>query len=240
MAQIAIIMEEDQVHIGDIVMLQFASSKLPSQPSSSILDFNEIDSGRILCVEGLGDKVAYAIPSKEVGPYLPLCLFRLEATQSYRNLTTLSDAYTADLEQVVRKATFSSSQGKKLCYLNKLQLKHLHSGRLLSLDVLKSSGIPGTWMVKAESRSETDLNILEVLPYNSLHKPGAPVLYSHSLAFHFSKENINFYLSAAEIEGKWTTVTTHKIKSWRFIKFQDYRSTETLVRAGVPVFLRQK
>jgi hypothetical protein len=231
-------MEEDQVHIGDIVMLQFNSAKFPS--NASMTDISELTNDRILCVEGLGDKVAYAIPAKEIGPYLPLCLFRLEAPQSLRNLATISDSYAADLEQVVRKATFSNSQGKKLCYLQKLQLKHLHSGGLLSLDVLKSSGIPGTWMVKAESRSSSDLNVLEVLPFNSLHKAGAPVLYSHSLAFYFYKEAINFYLSAADVEGKWHTVTTHKIKSWHFLKFQGYRTTGNLVRVGVPVFLRQK
>ena len=120
--------------------------------------------------EGIADDKVVGVIADQTLTDPHLCLFRIE-TLSSRSMGTLSRSDTK-LENKANKASFEKSQGAPLKFGMQVQLRHVHSGRFLSLNLMTAASTPGAWSVSVSMPSELMSRKITLLPFTRSHNIG--------------------------------------------------------------------
>ena len=154
-----------------------------------------------------------------------MCVFRIETP------STMGAA--SELEIRADKESFTKSQGVVLKFGQEIQLRHLHSNRFLSLDLLAAADSPGAWSVCVNEPKEGLCRQISLLPFNRSRNIGDPIKYDEAVSVVFQSDNLKYFLQAQSLGFDMLDVnSTHKPASWRFLRYQTFDESREALRFG--------
>ena len=194
----------------------------------------------VIMGEGLMDTEIQAGKYENWIDFLELCLFRIELPSA---LTTQPQDYDPSSQYLERKASqlaSSRSQGTALKYGAQVQLRHVHSGSLLSLSLLRAGIEPGTFKVSLEPRTKAAMSCVTLLPENKLQKIGEQIKYGDRVNIMFQDGGLKYFLqlhapagsSVMEING------SHNSSAWVFGLYADFDASPDTVMCSIPMRIR--
>lgn len=192
--------------------------------------------------EGLMDTEIQAGRYDDWIDFLELCLFRIElpSALTQHQPTSNEGDPSAYLERKASQLASARSQGTVLKYGAQVQLRHVHSGSLLSLSLLKAGIEPGTFKVSLEPRTKAAMSCLTLFPENKLQKIGEPIKYGDKVKIMFQDGGLKYFLqlhappgsSVMEING------SHNSSAWVFGLYADFDSSVDTVTCSTPLRIR--
>ena len=178
-----------------------------------------------LTAEGIADDKVSGIVADEWLQNPHHCLFRIETPSTVLD-TGEQNSAEIQLEARANKASFEKSQGDILKYGQEVQLRHIHSDRLLSLNLLAAASAPGAWSVSVNAPSDFLCRQITLLPFNRSHNIGDPIKCGEAASIVFQTDNLKYYLQSEVIQEDLLDInSTHKPASWKFLKFESYKET---------------
>jgi len=216
------------IQIGDLVFISrllYASSEsklsnemFPSEEEKSLIRFT-------LTAEGTADDKVEGVVADEWLQNPHQCLFRIETPATVSD-SDEQNSVEAKLETRANKASFEKSQGRLLKYGQEVQLRHIHSNSLLSLNVLAAANKPGAWRISVNPPSDFLCRQICLLPFNRSHNIGDAIKSGESASIVFQRDNLKYYLQSEKIRTDLLDInSTHKPASWKFLKFQSHKET---------------
>jgi len=194
----------------------------------------------VIMGEGLMDTEIQAGKYDNWVDFLELCFFRIELPSA---LTLQPHDYDPSSQYLERKASQLASfrsQGTVLKYGAQVQLRHVHSGSLLSLSLLRAGIEPGTFKVSLEPRTKAAMSCLTLLPENKLQKIGEHIKYGDRVNIMFQDGGLKYFLqlhapagsSVMEING------SHNSSAWVFGLYADFDASPDTVMCSIPLRIR--
>jgi len=187
--------------------------------------------------EGIADDKVSGLLADQLLADPHLCLFRIE-TLSSRALGAVSRT-ESKLENRANKASFEKSQGQPLKFGQQVQLRHVHSGRFLSLNLLTAAETPGAWSVSVSMPSAFLCRKISLLPFTRSHNFGDAIKCEEVLSIAFHTDNLKYYLQAEVVSHRKLQIhSTHKPASWRFTRFETYNESTEAIKYGLPMTIK--
>jgi len=192
-----------------------------------------------LTAEGIADDKVSGIVADEWLQNPHHCLFRIETPSTVLD-TGEPDSAEMKLEARANKASFEKSQGDVLKYGQEVQLRHIHSDRLLSLNLLAAASAPGAWSVSVNAPSEFLCRQITLLPFNRSHNIGDTIKCGEAASIVFQTDNLKYYLQSEIIQENLLDInSTHKPASWKFLKFESYKETDAdAIKFGETIIIK--
>jgi len=222
------------IQIGDIVFIcrhqpMRAISRTISRSQSShqtpVSESSKKMTRFTLCAEGIADNKVTGIVADEWLKTTNMCLFRIETP------STMGAA--SELESRADKESFKKSQGAVLKFGQEIQLRHLHSNRFLSLDLLAAADSPGAWSVCVNEPKEGLCRQISLLPFNRSRNIGDPIKYDEAVSVVFQSDNLKYFLQSQPLGSDMLDVnSTHKPASWRFLQYEPFDESREALRFG--------
>ena len=222
------------IQIGDIVFIcrhqpMRAISRTLSRSQSSrqtpVSESSKKMTRFTLCAEGIADNKVTGIVADEWLKTTNMCLFRIETP------STMGAA--SELESRADKESFKKSQGAVLKFGQEIQLRHLHSNRFLSLDLLAAADSPGAWSVCVNEPKEGLCRQISLLPFNRSRNIGDPIKYDEAVSVVFQSDNLKYFLQSQPLGSDMLDVnSTHKPASWRFLQYEPFDESREALRFG--------
>jgi hypothetical protein len=160
------------------------------------------------------------------------CLFQIE-TPSTLSEDKAEDSMEAKLEARANRAGFRKSQGEILKYGQEVQLRHIHSNRLLSLNLLNAANAPGAWSVSVNLPSDFLCRQITLLPFNRSHNIGDPIRYGEATSIVFQTDNLKYYLQSNISSPTALDInSTHKPANWKFLRYEGFDEDDDAVKFG--------
>jgi len=193
----------------------------------------------ILFSSGIGNKEVVGIPASKWIYSSHLGLFRIETTMGSTQLPETATPGERLLEERANKEGYAKSQGDLVKYGQQVQLRHVHSGSLLSLDLLVAAQTPGAWKVITDD-NETLCSKMTLTPFNRLQSIGDPINYADAISLVFVTENLKYFLQSEYVKEtrKLDINSTHKPVGWNFVRFQGADTKDEYVRYGWPLKIK--
>jgi hypothetical protein len=186
-----------------------------------------------LAAEGLAQMTAYAVRDTNWSLHSNECLFRVEA---YQPALELKDHRT--LEELAQTTAFKKCRGQRVHFGQNVQLRHVLSGKLLSLELKHKASGSGLWKVLVKKLSP--YCCVTILPYNNSRQQGEGINFSDGLALAFEVENLLYYLSATAAHHTWEVAIVNKPSVWRAHLFRASNSPRDVLRVGMPFMIKKK
>jgi len=198
----------------------------PTDPTKTLVRYT-------LNAEGIADNKVVGIIADEYMQNSKLCLFRIETP------SVGSDAGETKLEKKANKVSFLKSQGATLKYGQEVMLRHVHSNRFLSLDLLLASQTPGAWSVTVNDPKESLCRQISLQPFNRSHNIGDPIKFRDPVSIVFPTENLKYFLQSEVLKVTMMDVNaTHKPAGWRFFLFEGHDASPEVLKFGETVTIK--
>ena len=186
-----------------------------------------------LNAEGIADSKVLGIIADEYMKNSKMCLFRIETP------SVGTDAGETKLEKKANKVSFLKSQGATLKYGQEVMLRHVHSNRFLSLDLLLASQTPGAWSVTVNDPKESLCRQISLQPFNRSHNIGDPIKFRDPVSIVFLTENLKYFLQSEVMKPEMIDVnSTHKPAGWRFYLFEGHDASSDVLKFGETVTIK--
>jgi len=186
----------------------------------------------LLLAEGMADEKVTGTLANEWLQNPHQCLFQIE-TPSTLSEDKAEDSMESRLEARANRACFRKSQGDILKYGQEVQLRHTHSNRLLSLNLLNAANAPGAWSVSVNLPSDFLCRQITLLPFNRSHNIGDPIRYGEATSIVFQTDNLKYYLQS-DVSSPITLDinATHKPANWKFLRYEGHDEDKDAVKFG--------
>lgn len=180
-----------------------------------------------LTAEGVLDRCVYGVALEPNMLDAECCLFQLQLPY-----------FSSSLSKKVKKVMEERSLGAVVTYGQPLQLRHMHSESVLSIDRMKPGKCAGTSMVMLVSDFGSGLSVLTLRPSEQSTKIGEPVRYSEKVLVQLEDEGFGLFLNSSSVAGKLEIDAGHRSATWEFSKYSDWTDSKDSVRANFPVIFR--
>ena len=191
----------------------------------------------LLLAEGIADDKVTGTLANEWLQNPHQCLFQIE-TPSTLSEEKAEDSVEARLEARANKACFRKSQGDILKYGQEVQLRHIHSNRLLSLNLLNAANAPGAWSVSVNLPSDFLCRQISLLPFNRSHNIGDPIRYGEATSIVFPAEDLKYYLQSNVHSPTMLDInSTHKPANWKFLRYEGFDENNDAVKFGLSMII---
>lgn len=220
--------------IGDIVFCcRWCTGVFPEDPEKPSL--------YSLLAEGIVDDKVEGINSDDWLPQPNLCLFKIEAPSGLQSRHMTSSE--AKLEAKASRESYRLSLGTILKYGMEVQLRHVHSGGLLSLDLTNASETPGAWSVVVRKKTDEDVStLITLVPFKKLQGQGDVINYNEPVSVVFQNVKLKYFLQSDRpiANNKIDINCSHKATAWHFRLFEGYDAPLDCIRCGTPLHLKYK
>jgi hypothetical protein len=225
-----------ELKFGDTICL----SRTVMHPRSGYEDEDSLK--MYLAAEGLAQMTAYGVRDLDWRLHSNECLFRVEAYQPSLELKDPSKQEEKKghmiLEELAQTTAFKKCRGQRVHFGQNLQLRHVLSGKLLSLELKHKTGGSGLWKVVVEEQSPNCC--VTILPYNNSRQQGEGINFSDGLTLAFEVENLLYYLSATAAHDTWEVAIVNKPSVWRAHLFRDSNVSRDVLSVGMPFMIKKK
>lgn len=186
-----------------------------------------------LAAEGLAQMTAYAVKTENWWLHCNECMFNIEP---YQPALDLRDHRT--LEELAQNTAFKKCRGQRVHFGQTLQLRHILSGKLLSLELKHKNAGAGLW--KAAVSKQSPNCAITILPYLNSRQQGEGINYNDGLTLAFEVENLLYYLSATAVYDIWEVAIVNKPSVWRAHLFRDCNIPRDVFGIGAPLMIKKK
>jgi len=215
------------MRVGDVVVL----SKKFLKQNTSLIEVGVHHYTLVLIAEGLCWDTLYGMPlTDEIFSKPNLSLFKIESVN--RAASYAAYKYTGK--------TNDQDIGKPLRYGDIIQLRHLHSGFLLRLNISHVSRQVGSWRPSIEDNSDT-YSWIYLEPNARVKTEGQLVLYSDIVQLCFKSGDSFFYLNfSSKNKQVWEAMAQYDPTGWRVMLYQGYEVKGDALCYGVPFMIKSK
>eukprot|EP00359_Climacostomum_virens_P006187 CAMPEP_0204913188 /NCGR_PEP_ID=MMETSP1397-20131031/11156_1 /ASSEMBLY_ACC=CAM_ASM_000891 /TAXON_ID=49980 /ORGANISM="Climacostomum Climacostomum virens, Strain Stock W-24" /LENGTH=2321 /DNA_ID=CAMNT_0052084377 /DNA_START=78 /DNA_END=7040 /DNA_ORIENTATION=- len=186
-----------------------------------------------LAAEGLAQMTAFAVRSENWWLHSNECLFRIESFQPALELKE-----HRQLEELAQSTAFKKCRGQRVHFGQNVQLRHVLSGKLLSLELKHKATGTGLWKVSVSKQSPNCA--IAILPYLNSRQQGEGINFNDGLTLAFEVENLLYYLSATATNDIWEVAIVNKPSVWRAHLFRDSSIPKDVLSVGTPLMITKK
>lgn len=182
-----------------------------------------------LAAEGLAQRNVYAVGCVDWWLHSNECLFRIESYQPILDFKAHQS-----LEDLALSTAFKKCRGQRVHFGQPIQLRHILSGKLLSLELKhKASG-------KITVSNHSAKYEVSFLPCLNIRQQGEGITYNDGLALAFEVDDMLYYLSSTTTNKVWDVGIVNRPSMWRAQLIRDYSVPREVLGIGTPFMIKKK